>query len=106
MPLERRGSRAYYYRGERHGSKVVRRYVGCGEVAEMAAAVDELSRLERAAADRLREQERQRLLAAEGPLLELCGLAEALAHAALLAAGYHRHDRGAWRRRHDDGEEG
>ena len=34
----------------------------------------------------------------------LCELAEAIAHGALLLAGYHRHHRGDWRRRRDKGQ--
>jgi hypothetical protein len=105
MPLVRRGAKVYYYRGERRGDKVARRYVGSGDVAELAAAADELRRLERAVARRQRQEQQQRLLDAEAPLLELCSLADGLARAALLAAGYHQHDRGAWRRRHEHRDE-
>ncbi len=106
MAWEQRGGKRYYYRTERRSGRAARRYVGCGDVAELAAAADELRRLERAAADRERGEERQRLLEAEAPLLGLCSLADALARAALVAAGYHQHDRGEWRRRHEHRDEG
>ena len=50
MPWEQRGDRRYYYRTERRLGRAARRYVGSGDVAELAAAADELHRLERAAA--------------------------------------------------------
>ncbi len=51
--------KAYYYRSRRVGGKVRRQYVGCGEEAELAAALDELRRARRQAegAERLRRQE-------------------------------------------------
>jgi hypothetical protein len=98
MSWERVGSRRYYYRSERVSGRPVRRYVGTGPVAELAAAADDLRRMERAIAAREREAEQARFREAEAPLLRLCGLTELLARAALVAAGYHRHDRGAWRR--------
>jgi len=98
MAWEQRGEKRYYYHSERVGSRVVRRYIGTGAIAELAATADDLRRLERAIEIRERRAEQERLAAAEAPLLELCELSERLAHAALLAAGFHRHDRGAWRR--------
>jgi hypothetical protein len=35
------------------------------------------------------------------PLLELCLVTEQLARAALVAGGFHQHDRGPWRRRRE-----
>jgi hypothetical protein len=43
-------------------------------------------------------REQARRDAALAPLLELCRLTDLLAEAALLAAGYHQHDR-TWRRK-------
>ncbi len=99
MGWERRRDRLYYYRSTKVGGRVVKEYAGAGLVGELAADLDAEQRVERQArADRERA-ERGRLEAIEAPLVELCGLADALAKAALLAAGYHRHHRGEWRRR-------
>lgn len=100
MGWERRARGGQFYtRSRRVGGRVVREYVGAGVLAEVAAALDALER-ERAAEHR-REGKAgaERLDAAEALLIELCEAADALAAAALLAAGYHRHDRGDWRRR-------
>jgi hypothetical protein len=101
MPWELRGQKRYYYRSERVAGRPVRRYFGSGPAAELQAAADDLRRLRRETQARERGLEEARLREAEAPLTLLCGLTDLLAHAALAAAGYHRHDRGPWRRRRD-----
>ena len=59
-------------------------------------AVDRMERIERAAAFR-KECERQDEV--DMQVARLCEIAELLARGALTAAGYHRHNRGEWRRR-------
>ena len=100
MAWERRASKRYYYRSERVGGRPVRRYVGAGggAAAELAAAAADAGRLGRVAAARERQAERERLRGAEAALLELCEVSDIVARAALVAGGYHRHDRGEWRR--------
>ena len=101
MAWERRASKRYYYRSERRGGRPVRRYVGAAAsaAAALVAAADDLRRLEREVAARESRAERERLQKAEAALLELCEVSDIVARAALVAAGYHRHDRGPWRRR-------
>ena len=101
MPWQQQGNKRYYYRSMRVHGRPVRRFVGSGPVAELAAAADDLCRLERAIHARERHAEQERLAAAAAPLLGLCEVTDDLACAALLAAGFHRHDRGAWRRRRE-----
>ena len=43
--------------------------------------------------------EQERIELALVPLEEFCEVVETLARASLLAAGYHRHHRGEWRRK-------
>jgi hypothetical protein len=92
--------RRYYYRGRRLCGRTRRVYVGPAgsPAAELAAAADDLRRLEREIAARESCAERERLREAEAPLLQLCQMTDALTRAALLAAGYRQHDRGEWRR--------
>src|SRR5262245_44971240 len=97
MPWHQQGTRTYYYRSVRIDGHPVRRYVGAGPAAELAAAVDELRRLNREIEARERQVEQARLREAEAPLLALCEGVELLTRAALVAAGYRRHDRGEWR---------
>jgi hypothetical protein len=44
---ERRGGNLYYYRCEREGGRVRKRYIGAGEVAELVAHADATLRLAR-----------------------------------------------------------
>src|SRR5262245_45344003 len=101
MPWQRVGQKRYYYRNLQISGRSVRRYVGTGPVAELAAAADELRKLKRAIEARERQGEQVRHRQAEAPLLSLCGVTDVLTRAALVAAGYYRHDRGAWRRCRD-----
>ena len=101
MPWQQQGNKRYYYRSLRLGGRPVRRYVGGGQAAELAAAADDLCRLTRAIHARERRAEQERLAAAAAPLLGLCNVTDDLARAALLAAGFHQHDRGAWRRKRE-----
>jgi hypothetical protein len=97
VTLERRDGRLYYYRSVRDGEKVRKRYVGAGEFARICSEIDLLRRSSRRAQ---REQERaelERLEALIAPVLDLSEAAEVLAHAHLIAAGYHRH-KGEYRR--------
>jgi hypothetical protein len=98
MGWETRGKGRYYTRSRKVGGRVVREYVGAGAVGELAAALDALRRRRRQAARAERLAERRRWgdaeLAAEG----LAHNVALLLNAALLAAGFHQHDR-TWRRR-------
>jgi hypothetical protein len=99
MTWHQQGTRRYFYRSVRIRGHPVRRYVGAGPAAELAAAVDELRRLERAIETRECRAEQERLAAAGAPLLQLCDLTDNLARATLLATGFHQHARSEWRRR-------
>jgi hypothetical protein len=99
MAWEQRGSRRIYYRSERDGRRVRRVYLGSGPVAELAATLDELRRAERRAEAQARRAEEARRSAAAALLERLVHAAGLMAEAALERAGYHRHDRGKWRRR-------
>jgi hypothetical protein len=98
MAWEQRGKKRYYFRCRKVAGRVVREYVGSGPAAELAAAADALRRLEREIQSRERREEQAHLWEAEAPLLALCEATNVLTRAALVAAGYYQHDRGAWRR--------
>ena len=102
----RKGHGRYYTRSRRDGRRVVREYVGTGPTAEAIAQLDALDRERRAEERAAWARERTHIDGLTAPVLALDALAEALARVALVAAGFHRHHRGAWRkRRHDQDSE-
>ena len=99
MAWERRGDGVYYYKTERQGGRVRKRYIGNGELAHIIAHTDETRRrvwAERKAKERAELDEARSLASAGGELYEAV---EVLAVAELVAAGYHRHKGGEWRMR-------
>ena len=94
----RRGGR-YYYRARRVGGRVVKEYLGAGPLAELAAAWAEEDRADREAqleADRRRRRELDDVAQQVG---EASKAVDDVAAAWLTMLGYHRHDRGEWRKR-------
>jgi hypothetical protein len=93
----------YYSRSRKESGRVVREYVGSGRVAELAAQLDALDREQRgweAAAERRAKTE---LEETESQVKALADMTDEVARAALLAAGFHQHKRGEWRRRRGRG---
>ena len=93
--------RGYYYRSERRAGHPRRQYLGAGAVAELASKLDDSRREQSLALAARWRSERGECEALDGLLDELDEMADLVAHAALLAAGYHRHKRGEWRKRRD-----
>lgn len=98
MGWEQRRGRSYYYRKVREGGRIRSEYVGSGIVAQICAGEDDdksRERMAKRAADQATRQAEaeidQRFADAEATLT-------AMTHAALVAAGCHRH-KGQWRRR-------
>src|SRR2546423_1787462 len=104
MGWERRRRGRYYYRSTRVRGRVSKRYVGGGALGQWAAQEDARERAERGSKRREQAAERARMLGEERELQELYERVEAAIAASLAAAGYHRHDRGPWRRRRTRGE--
>ncbi len=90
---------SYYTRSVRQGGRVRREYIGTGETAALIATIDERDRQARMMARAAERAERERIGGADAALADLDALTEAMARLALVAAGYHRHHRGEWRRR-------
>jgi hypothetical protein len=89
----------YYIRSRKVNGRVVREYVGTGRVAELAAQLDALEREQRLLDALAVRDEKADLAALEGDMKALSETTDLLARAALLAAGFHRHKRGEWRKR-------
>ena len=99
MSWQRRDQRHYYSRSYRVDGRIVREYVGGGAAGEQAAAADAQRRAQRQAAAAALRAEQDRWDEATSTLQDLCHLSDLLVRAALLAAGYHQHARGVWRRK-------
>lgn len=89
----------YYTRSRPEGGRVVREYIGGGEAGALIAKMDALERDQRLTDRECARLEREKVEALDGPLAGLDELADLLARAALLAAGYRQHNRGEWRKR-------
>lgn len=89
----------YYTRSKRVNGRVVREYIGGGRVGELASQMDAIERDKREAERRRAQLEREEIAELDAPLDELNELADLLARAALLAAGYAQHNRGEWRKK-------
>ena len=100
MTLERRDGNLYYYRSVRDGQRIRKVYVGAGNLARIVAEGDMLRRTAREQERKREKDELERLEALAAPLLELSEAAEILAHAHLIAAGFHRR-KGEYRRARD-----
>jgi len=86
--MEQRGNRKFYYRVRRENGRLTKEYIGSGPEAEAAAARAETKRAERAELKRI------------GVVLDaLRIIIEVLIEREMIAAGYHRHDRGPWRKK-------
>jgi hypothetical protein len=99
MAWEQRGSHHYYYRSRKIGGRVVKEYVGAGVAGQQAEREDETRRLKQASERAALLMDRNTFDSASAAHIELSRTADAILTATLLAAGYHRHDRGKWRKR-------
>lgn len=89
----------YYTRSRRENGRVVREYVGGGKMGELAAQLDAIEREQREVERAAAQAQREEVAALDAPLGELNELVDQLVQAAMLAAGYHQHKRGNWRKR-------
>lgn len=99
--------RGYYYRVRKKNGRVVREYVGAGQAADLVAQRDALEREQRRLKVLEHRHEKDELKALDAELRAVNERIDLAAHAALLAAGFHLHKRGEWRKRRDqDGNTG
>lgn len=109
MAWEWRGQRLYLYQKEWTNGSCRSVYAGPAsrEITRLGAQLDRIERERRCVARReaAEEQERWAAVAATPPiLLELERAARQAVADALHAAGYHQHDRGAWRKQRGKGK--
>jgi hypothetical protein len=105
MSWEKRRNGLYFYTARRVGGRVVKRYLGAGPVAAAAAKLDEINHNQRADDRAAFDDERRDAAAIDATLDDLNDLADLVARAALVAAGYRQHNRGEWRKTRARSEE-
>lgn len=104
-PWERRERGGLYYtRSRKEGGRVVREYVGGDVLGELAAQLDAEDRQRREEQAARWRDEQADLDALDAPVVELSEASDLLVRAALLASGYHQHNRGEWRLRREPQE--
>ena len=91
----------YYTRSRKVNGRVVREYLGTGWVAELAAHLDALDRERRRLQALDLRQQKAELAALDADIQALIETTDLAARAALLAAGYHQHKRGEWRKKRE-----
>jgi hypothetical protein len=90
--------RRYFYKSERTGGRVRSAYFGPGTSGSIMAEWIALERLEKTEQRERERGEREESDAAERTIADWFGDVQAVADAAMVAAGFHKH-KGQWRRR-------
>jgi len=103
MGLEQRRGSFYYTRSRRVNGKVTREYVGSGQLALLAFEMEQadglLDKYLRLKEQELWQQEREAALTLDQAVGAVCEDTGRLFHEAMVAAGYHQHARGEWRKK-------
>jgi hypothetical protein len=98
-----RGRRCYYYRAKKVGGRVIKEYIGGGELGEAIAALDLLEsharREQRQQQQACLEVWQRHLQAVHAPVRDFSAAVDETLSTVLSAAGYHRHARGEWRKK-------
>ena len=90
--------RRYYYKSEREGGRVKTTYFGAGESGLLISRMEAIDREEERRLRNQRRAEREENLAEEKAVAEWFDDVQAVADAAMIAAGFHKH-KGQWRRK-------
>lgn len=101
MAWEQRGTRTYYYRSVRHGSRVTKAYMGKGPFTLMLVAEVEQERAERQAKAEAWQHARTDMETLDAQIEAWWNASSTIIDASLTACGYYRHHRGEWRKRAD-----
>ncbi len=88
----------YYTRSRKVNGRVIREYIGSGRVGELAAQLDAMEREQREYEREAWRIEREEFEAFDETITKVCQMADVIAQAAMVAAGFHPR-RGEWRRR-------
>jgi hypothetical protein len=101
MAWEKRPGGVYYYTSKRVDGRVVKRYFGRGPLAKIAFELDARARRERQSQAEILGAERAALGTAEDLMESLDEACRLMTEAAFTAAGYHRQNFSAWRKKRE-----
>jgi hypothetical protein len=90
--------RRYYYKSEREGGRVKTTYFGAGESGLLMSLLQLEDRAEREAEREKRQADKEEFETEEKAVAEWFDDVQAVADAAIVAAGFHKH-KGQWRRK-------
>ncbi len=96
MAWEERNGKSYYYQKRREGRQVISQYIGSGYLATLAAQLDQIGQIERAAEREQWHRQQAKQAALDIEIAEYARLVQTLTAAVLLASGCHRPKR-QWR---------
>jgi hypothetical protein len=99
MGWVRRGSKSYYYRSRRVQGRVVGEYIGPGPLGQLAADLVQLRRAQRQANREAVGLAHLRWQEVDSSMGAMDQVGDLLTRAVLVAAGFHQHERGPWRKR-------
>ena len=88
----------YYTRSRKVNGRVIREYFGSGEIGVLAAEIDAIERARRENERAAWRVEKEEIEAFDESINKVCEIADVIAKAAMVAAGFLCH-RGEWRRR-------
>jgi hypothetical protein len=91
----------YYYRSVRVNGQPRRQYVGAGLIGQLASQMDDIDRERLQLRNAALELARHKAEALDDDMQAIERLADTIARAALVAAGYRQHHRGEWRRKRE-----
>lgn len=93
----------YYTRSRKQNGKVIREYVGCGLIGQMAYELDRFKKQEREAKRMAIRMDMNQVIESSSIVDAYSNILDLLTEEVLVSSGFHRH-KGQWRRRRINGK--
>lgn len=105
MALEKRNGKYYYYKKEREGSRVISKYYGKGELANLVAQMDEIERYQKEIEAEKQKQNKEKIEEIDRDLSEIEQNIKVLIEFYLTEKGFYKTKSREWRFRHNERQE-
>ncbi len=99
MALEERNGNYYYYKKERDGNRVVSKYYGKGELANLVAQMDEIERYEKQIEAEKQRKNREKIEEIDRKLSEIEQNLKSLTNLYLISKDFYKTSSREWRQR-------